>query len=129
MWAVELCFNKILQFLTSSAIYNTSTCVIVAIKWFYCIVCTIFPSPESLLCTDSGKLLPGVEIGITTMRVKEKSRFLIRPRYAFGEKGCPPRIPENATCELTNQATFVMVIMVFSTFLLHVDINAFSAVY
>jgi len=40
-----------------------------------------------------------MEIGVGTMRMKEKSRFLIRAEYAFGDKGCPPRIPENATCE------------------------------
>ena len=49
--------------------------------------------------TGGGKILYGLEIGISTMRVKEKSRFLLRADYAFGEKGCPPRIPENATCE------------------------------
>jgi len=56
-------------------------------------------SQESLLYAGSGKLLPGVEIGISTMRVKEKARFLIRAEYAYGDKGCPPRIPENATCD------------------------------
>jgi len=50
-------------------------------------------------CAGSGTLLPGMEIGVGTMRMKEKSRFLIRAEYAFGDKGCPPRIPENATCE------------------------------
>jgi len=53
-----------------------------------------------MLChAGSGKLLQGVEIGISTMRVKEKSHFLIRAEYAYGERGCPPRIPENAVCE------------------------------
>ena len=56
-------------------------------------------SQESLLYAGSGKLLPGVEIGISTMRVKEKARFLICAEYAYGDKGCPPRIPEKATCE------------------------------
>ena len=52
-----------------------------------------------LLCAGSGNLLQGLEIGIGTMRLKEKSRFLIRAKYAFGERGCPPRIPPNATCK------------------------------
>ncbi|KAB7504627.1 Inactive peptidyl-prolyl cis-trans isomerase FKBP6, partial [Armadillidium nasatum] len=41
--------------------------------------------------------LPGIKIGLRTMRTKEKARFLIRPQYAFGELGCPPRIPPKAT--------------------------------
>jgi len=62
---------------------------------------SIIVVPESAVCmyTGGGKLLTGLDIGISTMRVKEKSRFLLRADYAFGEKGCPPRIPENATCE------------------------------
>ena len=64
---------------------------------------TIFPcyssSWELWLCTGSGKIVAGLEIGIGTMRVKEKSRFLIRHDYAYGDKGCPPRIPPKATCE------------------------------
>ncbi|GFO01595.1 peptidylprolyl isomerase [Plakobranchus ocellatus] len=30
------------------------------------------------------------------MRKHEVSRFLIQPEYAYGEHGCPPRIPPNA---------------------------------
>ena len=45
---------------------------------------------------DDGQLIPGLEIAIKTMRMHEKSEFLIEPRYAYGEMGCPPRIPGNA---------------------------------
>jgi len=52
-----------------------------------------------VLSTGSGKLLLGLDIAIGTMRVKEKSRFLLRSDYAYGGHGCPPRIPGHATCE------------------------------
>lgn len=37
--------------------------------------------------------LPGLLIGLLTMKKGEFSRFLISPQYAFGDLGCPPRIP------------------------------------
>ena len=51
--------------------------------------------PEKYKIND-GRLLPGLEEAIATMKLKEKARFLIQPDYAFGEFGCPPRIPPNA---------------------------------
>lgn len=44
-----------------------------------------------------GDLLPGLEIGIKTMRIGENARFIIKPELAYREMGCPPRIPPNAT--------------------------------
>lgn len=44
-----------------------------------------------------GDLLPGLEIGIKTMRIGENARFIIKPKLAYREMGCPPRIPPNAT--------------------------------
>lgn len=43
------------------------------------------------------ELLPGLEIGVKTMRTGENARFIISPELAFREMGCPPRIPPNAT--------------------------------
>lgn len=40
-----------------------------------------------------GFLIKGLEIGIMTMRKKEKSQFLLHPDMAYGMMGCPPRIP------------------------------------
>lgn len=48
--------------------------------------------PERKLL-DAGEMIPGLNVAIKTMRRGEKSRFLIQPQYAFGEVGCPPRIP------------------------------------
>ena len=39
-------------------------------------------------------------MGLASMQRTELARFLIRPEYAFGEMGCPPRIPPNATSKL-----------------------------
>lgn len=39
----------------------------------------------------------GLDVGLRTMRKGEFSRFLLQPRYAFGEMGCPPLIPPSAT--------------------------------
>ncbi|XP_053201328.1 inactive peptidyl-prolyl cis-trans isomerase FKBP6-like [Panonychus citri] len=46
---------------------------------------------------DRQDLLPGLMIGILSMRLHEKAEILIKPDYGFGELGCPPRIPANAT--------------------------------
>ena len=37
-----------------------------------------------------------MEIAVKSMAKRERAEFLISPDYAFGPKGCPPRIPENA---------------------------------
>ncbi|XP_067864155.1 inactive peptidyl-prolyl cis-trans isomerase FKBP6 [Heptranchias perlo] len=41
--------------------------------------------------------LLGMEFAMLTMRKGEFSRFLFKPQYAYGQMGCPPRIPANAT--------------------------------
>ncbi|XP_033358600.1 inactive peptidyl-prolyl cis-trans isomerase FKBP6 isoform X1 [Bombus vosnesenskii] len=40
-------------------------------------------------------LLPGLEIGITSMKKHEIAMFLIHPDLAYGKYGCAPRIPPN----------------------------------
>nr|CAD7452767.1 unnamed protein product [Timema tahoe] len=42
------------------------------------------------------QLIQGLEIGIATMKKKEKSQFLISPELAYKELGVPPRIPGNS---------------------------------
>lgn len=41
--------------------------------------------------------MPGLEIGVKTMCKGENARFIIQPKLAYREMGCPPRIPPNAT--------------------------------
>lgn len=43
-----------------------------------------------------GEVLLGWEYGISTMKRGELARFMMQPRYAYGEMGCPPRIPQEA---------------------------------
>ncbi|XP_059162063.1 inactive peptidyl-prolyl cis-trans isomerase FKBP6-like isoform X2 [Physella acuta] len=44
-----------------------------------------------------GLSIPGLELALLSMKKQEVSRFLIRHDYAYGERGCPPRIPQKAT--------------------------------
>lgn len=45
------------------------------------------------LVLGSAGLIPGLEMGILTMKKSEKAQFLIHPDLAYGKMGCPPRIP------------------------------------
>ena len=42
-------------------------------------------------------VIPGLCTALLTMREGELSQFMVRPSMAFGEVGCLPRIPPNAT--------------------------------
>jgi FK506-binding protein 6 len=39
--------------------------------------------------------IPGLTVGIASMKKGETSRFLIHPDMAYGKMGCPPRIPQS----------------------------------
>ncbi|TRY54310.1 hypothetical protein DNTS_021289 [Danionella cerebrum] len=41
--------------------------------------------------------LYGLELGLLTMKKGEFSRFLFKPKYAYGDLGCPPHIPPLVT--------------------------------
>ena len=41
--------------------------------------------------------VPGMHVAVSTMKKGEKSRFIFRPEYYYGELGCAPRIPPNCT--------------------------------
>lgn len=44
-----------------------------------------------------GNTIPGLDIGVQSMKINEKSQFLIVPEYAYGKLGCLQRIPPNST--------------------------------
>ncbi|XP_031985591.1 inactive peptidyl-prolyl cis-trans isomerase FKBP6 isoform X2 [Corvus kubaryi] len=39
----------------------------------------------------------GLEIGLLSMTKGETALFVLRPEYAYGQRGCPPSIPPNTT--------------------------------
>lgn len=45
---------------------------------------------------DQGKVIKGWEIGIKTMELGEKAKFIINSKYGYKKKGIPPIIPPNA---------------------------------
>lgn len=44
---------------------------------------------------NQGALIPGLEIGISTMQNHEIAVFIVHPDLAYGRYGCAPRIPPN----------------------------------
>ncbi|XP_015736491.1 inactive peptidyl-prolyl cis-trans isomerase FKBP6 [Coturnix japonica] len=76
----------------------------VAVKYF-----GYLENMEKPFCTNCTKKLPklmklgeditlqGLEIGVLTMKKGEVARFIFAPSYAYGQQGCPPLIPPNAT--------------------------------
>ncbi|XP_014234164.1 inactive peptidyl-prolyl cis-trans isomerase FKBP6 [Trichogramma pretiosum] len=58
---------------------------------------TLFhPSKRMVIRLGKGAVIPGLEIGISSMKKFEKSLFIIQSELAYGELGCMPRIPPNA---------------------------------
>ncbi|XP_062375612.1 inactive peptidyl-prolyl cis-trans isomerase FKBP6 [Sardina pilchardus] len=39
----------------------------------------------------------GLEVGLLTMKKGELAHYLFKPKYAYGDMGCPPLIPSSAT--------------------------------
>ncbi|CAG5088138.1 Oidioi.mRNA.OKI2018_I69.PAR.g11745.t1.cds [Oikopleura dioica] len=44
-----------------------------------------------------GQVIKGWDEGVKTMKKGERSVFTLRPEYAYGDAGSPPKIPPNAT--------------------------------
>lgn len=45
---------------------------------------------------NNGQVLPGMDIGVQSMFLNEKSQFMIDPMYAYGSMGCLSRVPPNS---------------------------------
>ena len=49
----------------------------------------------------TGQVIRGWDIGISTMKLGEKADLIIKPEYAYGKIGAPPKIPGDATLIFT----------------------------
>ncbi|NXX77084.1 FKBP6 isomerase, partial [Urocolius indicus] len=58
--------------------------------------CTSHKFPR-LVKLDKDITLPGLKVGLLTMKKEEMAVFILLPEYAYGSMGCPPLIPPNAT--------------------------------
>ena len=45
----------------------------------------------------AGKVIKGWDLGVASMKKGEKALFVLKPDYAYGSSGSPPKIPPNAT--------------------------------
>jgi hypothetical protein len=48
-----------------------------------------------------GQVIKGWDIGIMSMQLGEKADLIIKPEYAYGAMGAPPKIPSDATLVFT----------------------------
>ncbi|KAF5296024.1 hypothetical protein FQR65_LT10327 [Abscondita terminalis] len=46
---------------------------------------------------NSGMTIPGIDLCTQSMKISEKSQFLVDPEYAYGPLGCLQRVPPNST--------------------------------
>ena len=44
----------------------------------------------------TGAVIDGWDMALLTMRLGERADIFLQPKYAFGEKGRPPKIPPNS---------------------------------
>lgn len=51
---------------------------------------------KQIIQLGKGQLIPGLEIGVKSMKKNEFAYFLISHEYAYGDMGCPPRVPSKA---------------------------------
>ena len=49
-----------------------------------------------LYFSNTGDVIPFLDIATSTMKKAEITRFLVKPEYAYGDMGVPPRIPGGA---------------------------------
>ena len=64
----------------------------------------------------------GLDLAVSSMKKGELARVIIRPQYAFGEMGTPPRIPKDATGKKSVfYMTFFEQLRLISVMCLHVN--------
>lgn len=45
---------------------------------------------------NNGEVIVGLDIAVQSMKLNEKSQFMIKPEFAYGKLGCLNRVPANA---------------------------------
>lgn len=61
----------------------------------------IFAKGDKEKCiVKDGSLIKGWDIGISSMKVGERAKFIVSPAYAYGSAGISPVIPPNSEIEL-----------------------------
>ena len=83
----------------------------------------------SLCVAFKGEVIPAWEIAIASMRKTELSRYLVKPEYAYGAVGCPPRIPPSAsstaTCFMRVCVCVCVCIMAASSVVFEIEVLSF----
>ena len=46
---------------------------------------------------NTGSVIKAWDLGVATMKCGELAMFTCKPKYAYGKKGSPPKVPPNAT--------------------------------
>ncbi|KAF7281671.1 inactive peptidyl-prolyl cis-trans isomerase FKBP6-like [Rhynchophorus ferrugineus] len=59
--------------------------------------CTYARKKPHQFVLGQGEVILGLDIAVASMKLCEKSQFMIKPQYAYGEAGCLERIPPNST--------------------------------
>ncbi|XP_030763019.1 inactive peptidyl-prolyl cis-trans isomerase shutdown [Sitophilus oryzae] len=59
--------------------------------------CTYGRKKPHIFTLGQGEVIPGLDIAVASMKINEKSQFLVKPAYAYGEFGCMDRIPPNSS--------------------------------
>lgn len=58
--------------------------------------CTYARKKPHQFSINNGEVLPGLDIAVQSMRLNEKSQFLLKPQVAYGILGCLNRVPANS---------------------------------
>ena len=56
----------------------------------------IYISKCKLFRRGQGETILGLDLAVGSMKKNERADFIFSPEFAFGPRGCPPRIPANA---------------------------------
>lgn len=114
------CLDLLLFVVFRLKLHVVQCCVCTYCSWLWLIRHAVVCWQYRILVFIAGGFL-GFDIAISGMKCSEISQFLIKPDYAFGKVGCPPRIPPHASCQLLHFCDWewrmsVWFVLVFAVF-------------